>query len=119
MIAQKTFILDYSLWFIGGPTLTVSVPDDGGRRGLFAAEGKTPRFYGTSSSSGGQNPAKPAAKIVVKQGSTLSACFVTEDDADISPSGGDITVRNGGNNGLPIAFTGGSGRAYFNWQIDR
>ncbi|MDR0382665.1 MAG: hypothetical protein LBH50_01620, partial [Spirochaetaceae bacterium] len=123
MAVQKTFILDYSLWFIGGPTLTISVPasDAGinGVRGLFAGgdDDTSPRFYGTASYSGGQNLARPAAKVVVKQGNTLSARFITEEETamDISPSSGEITIHNAGAKGDPTAFIDGSGKAYFHW----
>jgi hypothetical protein len=117
LTARKTFSLGYSVWFIRGPSLTVSVPDGEESRGLFAEEGKTPRFYGTVSHSGGQNIARPAAKIIVNAGNSLSGCFVIKDGTeDLAAGTGVITVTNVGT-GSPVAFIGGSDKAYFNWKL--
>jgi hypothetical protein len=104
LTVKKTLALAYSVWFINGPSLTLDAAGDtlsyeGGVKGLFArpASGGSYTFYGTRIVSGGQNPARPAAQIIIKPGNSLSRSFVFDDDPSspfITASDGQITIDN-------------------------
>jgi hypothetical protein len=121
---RKSLALEYSLWFINGPTLTIAAAEDGlemgGRKGLFAKGGNY-RFYGTASVSGGQNPARPAAKIIMQSGSSLSRSFLTDDPGAaaefITASDNTVTIINQGRGAMePVYYTGESRGGYLNWS---
>jgi hypothetical protein len=108
---KKTLILDYSLWFINGPTLTIDAAEDSstyeGNKGVFTANGKY-RFYGTKSQSGGQNPANVMATVAVQSGSSLHGSFLMSPDGKFTTAAGwDLTVTNQGDVN-DAAYTGGA-----------
>lgn len=115
---RKSLTLKSSVWFINGPRLTINAggPDIGGKKGVFAG-GTAYRFYGTVSSSGGQNPAKPAAKIIVKNGSSLSASFLTNNTPPPGELDGEKTIINGGGDPATeqVQCEGTSWSGYLNW----
>jgi hypothetical protein len=128
---KKSVGLIYSVWFINGAQVTIDAANEGdtttsfgGLHGLFA-NGDSYKFYGTGASSGGQNPAYPAAGITVKDGSTLHQMFLTPggEDAEvfISPGAGqNITIKNNGGSGevQPTVYETGTGiSGYLNWNI--
>jgi hypothetical protein len=115
---RKSVTLRHSVWLVSGPSVTISVPDGGG---LFSG-GPDYRIYGSASRSGGQNPARPAAKIIVSRGSSISRSFFDDEageDSLITASGGGIEINNKGRNESPVEFTalGKLNRAYLNWNI--
>jgi hypothetical protein len=130
---RKTLALTHSVWFVNGPALTIDAAEDSleisGKKGLFAhANAGGYRFYGTASSSGGQNPGSPAAKIILKPGSALYRSFLADAAGDgetfIEAEGNrDISITNRGNtkDGPPLVFyvEGGTPNifGYFNWKI--
>jgi hypothetical protein len=122
---RKTLILDSSLWFINGPTVTVDAAGDvltvDGKKGLFAAAGADCRFYGTASMSGGQNPANVMAKIILKPGSSLHRSFLTGtpgNDEFVTASGGDTAVSNQGAGAAQAEYYADNSRSgYLNWLI--
>jgi hypothetical protein len=123
---KKSLSLSYSVWFINGPRLTIDAAGDGlslsGRKGLFAQGSR--RFYGTKSSSGGRNPGKPAAEIVLRPGSALSQSFLKGEGGFVEALNAGRSVKNAGNTGASggeapyAAYGDGSGRGgYLNWII--
>jgi hypothetical protein len=120
---RKSLILMCSVWFINGPTVTIAAAGSSlelnGKKGLFAGGGDY-RFYGTASVSGGQNPAKPAAKIIIKSGNSLSTSFLTDTPATgelITPATGEKTINNKGQGFLPREYYEGTSRGgYLNWE---
>jgi hypothetical protein len=121
---RKSLALAYSLWFINGPTVTIATAEDdleiGGKKGLFTRGGEY-RFYGTASVSGGQNPARPAAKIIIRDGSALSRSFLTDNAGMvgefITAFSGAITITNKGRGAMgPVYYTGESRGGYLNWS---
>ena len=123
---RKSLFLAYDVGFVGGPALTVDVQEDDpetGVGGLFA-RGPGYRFYGTKSSSGGQNPSKPAARVIIKRGSAISRSFLTGDDGAsgyITATDGDITINNKGKgsgvDSLVFTVSGTTRNLYLNWNI--
>ena len=122
---RKSLVLAYNVGFIGGPALTIDVQEDDpgidGVRGLFAGSAGY-RFYGTKSSSGGQNPSKPAAQVIIKPGSSISRSFLTSDagGAYITADGSEIKVTNKGTSEPGLAEFTASGttkKVYFNWNV--
>jgi hypothetical protein len=130
---RKTLALMYSVWFVNGPALTIDAAGDSleisGKKGLFAhASAGGYKFYGTASSSGGQNPGNPAAKIILKPGSVLYRPFLTDAAGDgetfiEARDNNDISITNRGNtkDGPPLVFyvEGNTPNifGYFNWKI--
>jgi hypothetical protein len=120
---RKSLELRYSVWFVNGPTLTINAADNpgGGAKGLFAdPEGEGGRkFYGTAGSfSGGQNPSRSAAVIIIRKGSSLSRSFLTAAGTGvITAENADITITNQGGD-TPTSYGDGSARGgYWNWEI--
>ncbi|MDR0683561.1 MAG: hypothetical protein LBF83_00300, partial [Spirochaetaceae bacterium] len=122
---RKSLVLAYNVGFIGGPALTIDIQQDdpgiNGRRGLFAG-GSGYKFYGTKSSSGGQNPSKPAAQVIIKPGSSISRSFLTSADggAYITAANSEIKVNNNGSSTPGLAEFTASGttkKVYFNWNV--
>jgi hypothetical protein len=126
---RKTLALMYSVWFVNGPTLTIDAAGDSleisGKKGLFARAGGY-KFYGTASSSGGQNPGNPAAEIILKPGSALHRSFLSDGDGNggtfIEAASGNISITNNGSkDGPPLVFyvEGGVPNifGYLNWKI--
>ncbi|MDR1108933.1 MAG: hypothetical protein LBL19_07855 [Spirochaetaceae bacterium] len=125
---RKSLALIYSVWFVNGPTLTIDAAGDsleiGGRKGLFARPGAY-KFYGTFFRSGGQNPAKPAAKIIIKKGSAISRSFLEagnsesdEFDEFITAENSAVTISNkGGNSSTAEYYRTGGVSGYCNWDI--
>jgi hypothetical protein len=118
---RKTLAVMHSVWFVNGPSLTIDAAGDSleisGKKGLFAHAvvnaGSNPggyKFYGTTSSSGGQNPGNPAAEILLKPGSALHRSFLTaagEGEPFIEAEGsGDRVITNRGytQDGPPLVF---------------
>jgi hypothetical protein len=133
---RKTLSLISSVWLVNGPTLTIDAAGDNltiaGKKGLFARPGVNAggyRFYGTASSSGGQNPGSPAAKIVLRPGSVLRRSFLDAGSAGDGETfieavgGGDISITNRGytKDGPPLVFyvEGGTPHifGYLNWKL--
>jgi hypothetical protein len=118
LTVKKPLRLEYSLWFIGGPSLTVAIPESyGNERGVFSADGKNPKFYGSSSFAGGHNIARPAAKIILRPGNSLSKCLIQDGATDTLTAGSNITIPNRGSNGSPVPFTSAYGDSYLNWEV--
>jgi hypothetical protein len=109
----KPLHLTYSLWFVNSPSLTIR---DG------AVVTGTGKFYGTSSSSGGENVANPAAKIIIESGS-LAKDFLNDDAAPANPitAAGSGRILNKGrpsSTSNPIPFKPGDARkGYLNWKL--
>jgi hypothetical protein len=86
--------LKYSLWFINGPELTIAPSIQ------LSADGPDYRFYGTFFQTGGQNPARPAARITLKPlESGISKSFLTDGETDgeyISADSAETTIFNRG-----------------------
>ena len=120
---RKSLVLTSSAWFINGPAVTIAAGADSleldGRKGVFAGDGGC-RFYGTAGVSGGQNPAMPAAKIIIKSGNSLSASFLGDTPIPgefITPAAGEKTVNNKGRFSTPQEYYEGTSRGgYLNWQ---
>jgi hypothetical protein len=125
----KTLVLDYQVWFVGGPILRVDAARDsfdiGGNKGLFAKTGSsspTPRFYGNFFESGGENPARVEAMIILHTDSTISRSLLT------NSAGGDIQGPTSGWSYIPNKGSGGAEehkryrtdtviQGYLNWNI--
>jgi hypothetical protein len=106
---QKPLSLRYNVWFVSSPTLTVAAPltpDE---------DGNDYRFYGTFFESGGQNPARPAAKIIIGPGGSISRSFLAETETD--NAAGPAVFKNGG--AAPgveaVQYGRDSIRGYLNW----
>jgi hypothetical protein len=125
---KKAMGLIYSVWFVNGPTVTIDAEayslDIDGLKGLFA-NGPGHKFYGTKAGSGGQNPATPTAKIVIKPGSTLHKLFLTSGPTDAgvfitNNTSANIIIENDGNEGGVNATTYETGTGitgYLNWNV--
>jgi hypothetical protein len=126
---KKTLALDVSVWFVNGPSLAIDAAGDSlaiaGRKGLFARDGGR-KFYGDKSSSGGQNPGAPAAKIILKEGSALHRSFLiggdpAEGEEFIEADGGlSVSNRGSAEGGPPLVFyKEGSAPifGYLNWEL--
>jgi hypothetical protein len=107
------------VWFVNSATLTVDI--EGG--GTLEAGDGGERFYGTFFRSGGQNPSRPAAKIVVRPDSAVSRSFLAEDGEGFLEAGpGGTTVLNGGKGAEGPASTAAEyGRGgiigFLNWNV--
>jgi hypothetical protein len=144
IMVRKPLKLHYNVWFVNSPTLTIDTsgaePLPDGTQGLIAEEcvkdedgedGATDvadaaasgyRFYGTFFRSGGQNPSRPAAKIILKKGSVISRSLVSDDQTGgglVSAEEADIAISNGGAaNGLQKELYGRDNiGGYFNWKL--
>jgi hypothetical protein len=119
---RKSLALIYSVWFVNGPTLTIDAMGDGleigGRKGLFARSDSY-KFYGTFFRSGGQNPAKPAAKIIIKKGSAISRSFLEAGNGEfIMAENSAVTISNkGGDSSTAEYYRIGGISGYCNWNI--
>jgi hypothetical protein len=115
---RKPLILARHVWFVNGPALTIDTAAQGA--GLFAG---TPdhRFYGTFSQSGGQNPARPAARIIIAKGNALSRSFLTGEAGVIGPADSTVTIPNRGRKNpsdQPVKYIIDSSiSGYSNWGI--
>jgi hypothetical protein len=132
VMVQKTLALDYSVWFVNGPTLTIDTAGDDltldDCRGLFAGSPEF-RFYGTTSGSGGQNPSRESAKILVKPGSAISRSFLTdnpeEPDSAEEPmliaTENEVSIKNRGKGSsqpqFPLVSYSGAIQGYCNWDL--
>jgi hypothetical protein len=118
---RRSLVLARDVWFISGPSVTIAAAGGdlelNGKKGLFAG-GSGYRFYGTASLSGGQNPAKPAAKIIIEKDSSLSASFLTDGTPAPEFIGGEKTVINRGrtSDSEQVFFEEKSRGGYLNWQ---
>ncbi|MDR1971200.1 MAG: hypothetical protein LBQ46_04700 [Treponema sp.] len=103
LTVKKTVVLDRSVWFFRGPSLTVDAAGDtvtpvpgNGPPGLYA--GGAYAFYGTTGMSGGQNPSNEMAKVVIKQGSAVAKRLLSGENTDSSVEAvnADKVIRNEG-----------------------
>ena len=112
---QKSLVLRYDVWFVNSPTLTIDAA-----AGL-VAEDSTYKLYGTFFQTGGQNPARPAAKIVVMAGGAISRSALSPSDSDdfITAADSTITINNRGSaGGAAKADYGRDGiSGYCNWAL--
>jgi hypothetical protein len=112
---RKPFRLRYDVWFFNSPTLTIG----GGAR--LEAETGAFKCYGTFFQTGGQNPARPAAKILVRQGGAIARSLLVPDETAagfVSAAAADIAVTNKGAGTLEKAEYGrDSISGYLNWDI--
>jgi hypothetical protein len=96
---RKTLLLRYNVWFIHSPTFTINAmagSEIDGHWGLIA-EGGTYKLYGTFFQTGGQNPARHAAKIVVMKGNEISRSALSPDDTGfITAVGSNMIINNKG-----------------------
>jgi hypothetical protein len=129
---KKTLGLIYSVWFVGGSTVTIDAGNSantttiGNMKGLFA-NGTDYKFYGTSGSSGGVNTSEPTATIVIKPGSTLHKLFLTANGTDATTfitvdanATSNKTITNKGNTdnaSLEEYGTNTGIKGYLNWDI--
>jgi hypothetical protein len=99
---KKSLTLHASVWFINSPAMTIDAQPGtagGGKKGLFYGGGDPGayRFYGTSSNSGGENPAKASARIILRPGNALDPAFLTGlAEADITAGDNEIIILNQG-----------------------
>jgi hypothetical protein len=111
---RKSLALDYQVWFVNGPILRVEAVGD-----LSAKDGSTyPRFYGDFFTSGGQNPARVEAAIILYPGSTISGSLLS-DSAGMDIQGltsGELYIPNKGSNGAEKAYGRDSIKGYLNWD---
>jgi hypothetical protein len=133
---KKTLILDSSLWFINGPTLTIDAAGDSllyeGEKGLITANGDY-RFYGTKTQSGGQNIADVMAQIIIHPGSSIHRASVDPEhelygDKFVTAVDGISTITNQGDvkddanpgDTKKVSYTADDSRhGYFNWVVPR
>jgi hypothetical protein len=80
LIVREPLVLDYHVWFINGPSLTIDIASPGGcLSSPNTAHGDPYRFYGTTSESGGQNPSLATARIIIRSGSFDTAFLLGTD----------------------------------------
>jgi hypothetical protein len=115
---RGSLALGYRVWFVNGPILKVDAAGDsstvGGRKGLFAGDTGA-RFYGEFFNSGGQNPSRVEARIIVERGSEISRSFVEAGGNGFI--GGPAGIANKGDNSSPVEYGRDSIRGYLNWDI--
>jgi hypothetical protein len=114
---RKSLALKYDVWFVNGPILTLDAAGDNstinGRRGLFAG-GPQYRFYGNYFNSGGQNPSRVEAKIVVLSGNDISRSLLAGGEGYISGPAG--IPNAGAGNSAPVEYGRDSIKGYPNWN---
>jgi hypothetical protein len=118
---RKPLALRYNVWFVNSPTLTIDAADGpaiDGHRGLIAEDARY-KLYGTFFQTGGQNPARPAAKIIVMPGSGISRSALSPDgEGFVKAEGSGLTINNRGAAGGAVET--GYGRdsiaGYCNWD---
>jgi hypothetical protein len=101
LTVKKTLGLIYSVWFIGGPTITIDAGSDSvainNMKGLFSnsSDGTHYKFY---------NVGDPKTQIVIKKDSVLHKYFVDSQNSVISGTdqGKTVTAKN---TGTPKAYT--------------
>jgi hypothetical protein len=114
---KRTLGLIYSVWFVGGPTLTIDVPatetliipNTTGLNGLFA-QGETFKFYGTTS---------PTTKIIVKPDNSIHKQLLTAgttDESNFITSGSSNIEITAGTDGDDVTYTG-TIKGKLSWDI--
>jgi hypothetical protein len=119
---RKTLALRYNVWFVNSPTLTIDAAGDsftiGGQKGL-VAENDGYKLYGTYFQTGGQNPARPAAKIIVMRDSGISHSAFSPDGEGFFEAGSAVTISNRGSAGGAerVEYGRDSIEGYCNWNV--
>jgi hypothetical protein len=115
---KRTLGLIYSVWFVGGPTLTLDVPANekltisgtNDLKGLFA-QGESFKFYGTVS---------PATKIIIKPGNSIHKQLLNAGATDatnfITNSGSSNIEITAGDTGDDVIYTG-TIKGKLSWDI--
>jgi hypothetical protein len=118
---KKSLALNYHVWFVNGPILTIDVAADSstvnGSKGLLAGDPGY-KFYGNFFESGGQNPSRVEAKIIVLGGSGISRSFLTAGSGNDFIAG-PVNIPNGGakEDLTPVEYGRDSIRGYLNWKV--
>jgi hypothetical protein len=110
---KKSLTLHHSVWFIKSPTLTIGT-------GSLTAEDDSYHFYGTFFQTGGVNPARPAAKIVIMPGGAISRSLLeagSADDSLVNTNTSEIIISNKGEKGSSVEVFEASRSGYWNWSI--
>ena len=110
---RKSLVLRYDVWFVNSPTLTIDAA-----AGLVAEDGAY-KLYGTFFQTGGQNPARPAAKIAVMAGGAISRSALSPDSGFIAAADSNITINNRGSAGGAAKADYGRDSiiGYCNWDL--
>jgi hypothetical protein len=115
---RKSLALNYNVWFVNGPILRIDTAGDpstvDGLKGLFAGAGGY-RFYGDYFNSGGQNPSRVEANVIVQPGNQISrSLFAGGEGYIIGPAS--IPNRGAGNTSA-TEYGRDSIKGYPNWNI--
>jgi uncharacterized repeat protein (TIGR02543 family) len=113
LTVKKGIGLTYAIWIRSGRTLTIDLVDSADELG-----GKP--IYGVDTSTASTDQGGTASKIVVKNGTLTAAGRGLPGDADVSASGGSVTLRAQAiGTYTESGFTAGAGKigGYASWTI--
>jgi hypothetical protein len=120
LTVRKSLLLNCSVWFVNGPILTVDAAGDAsvveGNKGLFAGSGAY-KFYGDYFNSGGQNPSRVEAKIIMLAGSNISRSFLQAGGTGLVSGSVSISNRGAGGGSASVGYGRDSITGYPAWAL--